>query len=162
MRQHVPAFCHRPSLQTPWPLIPFACVKQVHKQYYVSTSVHSTRFADTHLTSSQLLTWIYNAQALAKIKAKHADTNFTLTLPEYEEILDALVGSHFQNVPAHYSHTDHDELGKLLVGVSNFGWTQPHCRVRQSRPFRATCRHPATGYACKNPAYCCIICGVAM
>ena len=57
-------------------------------------------------------------QALAKVKAKHADANFTLTLPEYEEILDALVGSHFQNVPAHYSHTDHDELGKLLVGVS--------------------------------------------
>lgn len=64
------------------------------------------------------------AQALAKIKTKHADTNFTLTLPEYEEILDALVGSHFQNVPSHYSHTDHDELGKLLVGVSVKGRTQ--------------------------------------
>ena len=63
-------------------------------------------------------------QALAKIKAKHADTNFTLTLPEYEEILDALVGSHFQNLPSHYSHTDHDELGKLLVGVSIQGRMQ--------------------------------------
>ena len=53
-----------------------------------------------------------------KIQAKHEDANFTLTLPEYEEILDALVGSHFQNVPDHYSHAEHDELGKLLVGVS--------------------------------------------
>ena len=57
-------------------------------------------------------------QALAKIKVKHEDANFTLTLPEYEEILDALVGSHFQNVPSHYSHSEHDELGKLLIGVS--------------------------------------------
>lgn len=58
------------------------------------------------------------AQALHKIKAKHEDANFTLTLPEYEEILDALVGSHFQNVPSHLSHSSHDELGQLLIGVN--------------------------------------------
>ena len=58
-----------------------------------------------------------DAQALTKIKAKHEDANFTLTMPEYEEILEALMGSHFQNVPAHLSHSNHDELGHILLGV---------------------------------------------
>ncbi|KAK9909935.1 hypothetical protein WJX75_009692 [Coccomyxa subellipsoidea] len=54
-------------------------------------------------------------QAIVKIKAKHADENFTLSLPEYEEILDALVGSHYTNVPDHLSHESHHELGALLM-----------------------------------------------
>lgn len=57
-------------------------------------------------------------QAIVKIKAKHADENFTLSLPEYEEILDALVGSHYTNVPDHLSHESHHELGALLMQVS--------------------------------------------
>lgn len=56
-------------------------------------------------------------QALAKIKAKHAEENFTLTLPEYEQILEALMGSHHQNVPSHYSVSNHDELGQILLAV---------------------------------------------
>ena len=39
-------------------------------------------------------------------------------MPEYEEILEALMGSHFQNVPAHLSHSNHDELGHILLGVN--------------------------------------------
>ncbi|CAK0764240.1 hypothetical protein CVIRNUC_003138 [Coccomyxa viridis] len=58
-------------------------------------------------------------EALTKIKAKHEDANFTLTMPEYEEILEALMGSHFQNVPAHLSHSNHDELGHILLGAKN-------------------------------------------
>ena len=27
------------------------------------------------------------------------------------------MGSHFQNVPAHLSHSNHDELGHILLGV---------------------------------------------
>ena len=56
-------------------------------------------------------------QALAKIKAKHAEEKFTLTLPEYEQILEALMGSHHQNVPSHYSVGNHDELGQILLAV---------------------------------------------
>lgn len=59
-------------------------------------------------------------QALVKIKAKHNEENFTLTLPEYEEILDALVGSHYTNVPDHLSHESHQELGQLLLQVRHF------------------------------------------
>ncbi|CAL8467683.1 g7221 [Coccomyxa elongata] len=54
-------------------------------------------------------------QALVKIKAKHNQENFTLSLPEYEEILDALVGSHYSTVPDHLSHENHHELGALLM-----------------------------------------------
>ncbi len=57
------------------------------------------------------------AQALLKIKTKHAQENYTLSLPEYEEILDALVGSHYTNVPDHLSHESHHELGALLMQV---------------------------------------------
>lgn len=57
------------------------------------------------------------AQALVKIKAKHNQENFTLSLPEYEEILDALVGSHYSTVPDHLSHESHHELGALLMQV---------------------------------------------
>ncbi len=52
-----------------------------------------------------------------KIKAKHNQENFTLSLPEYEEILDALVGSHYSTVPDHLSHENHHELGALLMQV---------------------------------------------
>ena len=52
-----------------------------------------------------------------KIKAKHNQENFTLSLPEYEEILDALVGSHYSTVPDHLAHESHHELGALLMQV---------------------------------------------
>lgn len=59
-------------------------------------------------------------QVLKKIESKHKQANFTLTLPEYEEILDALVGSHYTMVPEHLQPEGHQELGTVLVQVLYF------------------------------------------
>ena len=56
-------------------------------------------------------------QALAKIEAKHKEVNVTLSIVEYEEILDALTGSHFQPVSPQLSHSTHEEIGQLLLQV---------------------------------------------
>jgi hypothetical protein len=52
---------------------------------------------------------------LQKIEKKHSEENFTLSTPEYEEILDALVGAHYTMVPEHLQPEGYRSWGEMLM-----------------------------------------------
>ena len=55
-------------------------------------------------------------QALNKIVEKH-EGNGTLSAPEYEAILDALIGAHATGIPEHLRPDGHADIGDVLVQV---------------------------------------------